>query len=188
VAALIQALQAKGQLDNTIIIFASDNGYSWGSHRWEPKQCPYEECMRVPLAIRYKALAPLPRVETGFGLNIDHGETWAELGGATPDVGVEGTSMVRLLDGTTPSWRDDFLEEHWDGTIPTYAQVRGTPWKYTEYQTDTPELYDETTDPFELTNVVTDPANAGTVATLAARLRVLRPGWPASPSGAFIEP
>jgi N-acetylglucosamine-6-sulfatase len=188
VAALIQALQDKGQLDNTIIIFASDNGYSWGSHRWEPKQCPYEECMRVPLAIRYKALAPLPRVETGFGLNIDHGETWAELGGATPDPGVEGMSMVRLLDGTTSSWRSDFLEEHWNGTIPTYAQVRGTPWKYTEYQTDTPELYNETTDPFELGNVVTDPANAGTVATLAARLRVLRPGWPASPSGAFIEP
>ena len=188
VAALIQALQDKGQLDNTIIIYASDNGYSWGSHRWEPKQCPYEECMRVPLAIRYKALAPLPRVENGFGLNIDHGETWADLGGATPDAGVEGMSMVRLLDGTTPSWRDDFLEEHWDGTIPTYAQVRGTPWKYTEYQADTPELYDETNDPFELTNVVTDPANAHTVDMLAAQLRVLRPGWPASPSGAFIEP
>ena len=74
-----------------------------------------------------------------------------------------------------------------DGKIPTYAQVRGTPWM-TEYQTDTPELYHETTDPFELTNVVTDPANAGTVATLAARLRVLRPAWPASPSGAFVEP
>jgi arylsulfatase A-like enzyme len=188
VAALIQALQDKGQLDNTIIIFASDNGYSWGSHRWEPKQCPYEECMRVPLAIRYKPLAPLPRVETGFGLNIDHGETWAELGGATPDAGVEGMSMVRLLDGTIPSWRDDFLEEHWNGQIPTYAEVRGTPWKYNEYQTGESELYDETADPFELTNVVTDPANAGTVATLAARLRELRPGWPASPSGAFLVP
>jgi arylsulfatase A-like enzyme len=65
---------------------------------------------------------------------------------------------------------------------------RGAGTKYTEYQTDEPELYNETTDPFELTNVVTDPANAATVATLAARLRVLRPGWPASPSGAFIEP
>jgi choline-sulfatase len=143
---------------------------------------------RVPLAIRYKPLAPLPRTETSFGLNIDHGETLAELAGAIADPGVEGVSMVRLLDGTTPSWRDDFLEEHWEGNIPTYAQVRGTPWKYTEYQTDTPELYNETTDPFELTNVVTDPANAGTVATLAARLRVLRPAWPASPSGAFVEP
>jgi N-acetylglucosamine-6-sulfatase len=196
VAALLQALTDIGQLDNTIIIFASDNGYSWGSHRWEPKQCEYEECMRVPLAIRYKALAPLPRVETGFGLNIDHGLTLAELAGATPDPGAEGASMVRLLDGTTPTWRTDFLEEHWDGTpgdetdvgsIPTYAAVRGVPWKYNELHTGEAELYDELADPFELTNVVTDPGNAATVAALAVRLRELRPDWPASPSGAFVD-
>ena len=58
VAALLQALQDIGELDNTLVIYASDNGYSWGSHRWEPKQCPYEECMRVPLAIRYKPSHP----------------------------------------------------------------------------------------------------------------------------------
>ena len=62
------------------------------------------------------------------------------------------------------------------------------PWKYNEYQTGESELYDLTLDPFELTNVVTDPANAGTIATLAAHLRELRPGWPASPSGAFLTP
>src|SRR5262249_5137560 len=78
VAAPLQALKDIGQLDNPLILYASENGYSWGSHRWEPKQCPYEECMRVPLAIRYKPLAPLPRVEAGFGLNIDHAETLAE--------------------------------------------------------------------------------------------------------------
>src|SRR5262249_27039819 len=149
---------------------------------------PYEECRRVRLAIRYKPLAPLSRVETGFGLNIDHGETWAELGGATPDPGVEGLSMVRLLDGTTPSWRSDFLEEHWNGQIPTYAEVRGTPWKYNEYQTGESELYDEIADPFELNNVVKNPANADTVIALAVRLQGLRPGGPASPSGAFVEP
>jgi len=178
VEALMQALRDTGQDQNTIVVYASDNGYSWGSHRWEPKQCPYEECTRVPLVIRYPALAPLPRVETGFALNIDHGETLAELAGATPDSGVEGMSLVRLLDGTAPTWRPDFLEEHWNGKIPTYAQVRGVPWKYTEYIGDTSELYDEGADPFELTNVVTNPVYASTVATLAARLRVLRPGWP----------
>jgi arylsulfatase A-like enzyme len=197
VAALLQELTAIGQLDNTIIIFASDNGYSWGSHRWEPKQCEYEECMRVPLAIRYKPLAPLPRVETAFGLNIDHGLTLSELAGATPDPGAEGVSMVRLLDGTVASWRTDFLEEHWDGTpgdetdvgsIPTYAEVRGTPWKYNELHTGEAELYDLPGDPYELTNVVTDPANAATVTAMAARLRELRPDWPSSPSGAFVEP
>ncbi|HJW68242.1 MAG TPA: sulfatase [Candidatus Binatia bacterium] len=196
VAALIQALRDIGQEQNTMMVFASDNGYSWGSHRWEPKQCPYEECMRVPLVIRYAPLAPLPRTETGFGLNIDHGETIAELAGATPDPGVEGMSLVRLLDGTAPGWRTDFLEEHWNktqgdetdvGPIPTYAEVRGEQWKYNEYLGDVPELYDELADPFELLNVVTDPANASVVSSMATRLRELRPGWPSSPSGAFLE-
>ncbi len=178
VAAILQALADTGQDKNTMIVYASDNGYSWGSHRWEPKQCPYEECMRVPLAIRYTPLAPLPRAESGFGLNIDHAETLSELAGATPDPGVEGQSMVHLLDGTAPAWRADFLEEHWNGKITTYAQVRGVPWKYTEYTTNEAELYDESTDVFELTNVVDDPGNAAVVSTLAQRLRELRPGWP----------
>jgi N-acetylglucosamine-6-sulfatase len=188
VAALLQALADVGHLDDTIVIFASDNGYAWGAHRWQPKQCEYEECMRVPLAIRYKPLAPLPRVETGFGLNIDYGLTLAELAGATPDPGADGLSMVRLLDGTAPSWRTDFVEEHWGAKMPTYAEVRGIPWKYNELFTGETELYDILSDPFELTNVASDPANAGTVALLAARLRELRPDWPSSPSGAFLDP
>ena len=61
-------------------------------------------------------------------------------------------------------------------------------WKYTEYVTAERELYDEDADPFELTNVVNDPGNASLVADLADRLRELRPGWPASPSGAFLVP
>ncbi len=197
VAALLQAVRDIGQDENTMIVYAADNGYSWGSHRWEPKQCPYEECMRVPLVIRYAPLAPLPRTEPGFALNIDHGETLAELAGATPDAAVEGVSLVRLLDGTAPSWRSDFLEEHWDGTpgdetdvgsIPTYAEVRGVPWKYAEYVTDEKELYDESADPFELGNVAGDPANASVVSSMAARLRQLYPGWTGSPSGAFVAP
>ena len=197
VAALIQALRDIGQEQNTMIVFQGDNGYSWGSHRWQPKQCPYEECMRVPLIIRYAPLAPLPRTETGFGLNIDHGVTIAELAGATPDPGVEGMSLVRLLDGTAPAWRTDFLEEHWDGTpgdetdvgsIPTYAEVRGMQWKYGEYITAERELYDELADPFELANGVNDPGNASVAASLALRLREFRPDWPSSPSGAFVEP
>jgi arylsulfatase A-like enzyme len=113
-----------------MIVFQGDNGYSWGSHRWEPKQCPYEECMRVPLIIRYAPLAPLPRTETGFGLNIDHGQTIAELAGATPDPGVEGMSLVRLLDGTAPSWRTDFRKSTGTrrrATRPTSARFRPTP-------------------------------------------------------------
>jgi arylsulfatase A-like enzyme len=186
VGAVMQALRDTGVDGNTIVIYAADNGYSWGSHRWEPKQCPYEECTRVPLVVAYPPLTPLPRVETRFGLNIDYAETLAELAGAVPDAGVEGASLVRVVDGTAPTWRTDFLEEHWHGQITTYAQVHGVPWKYTEYTTAETELYDEGADPFELGSVA--PANPTVVAAMAARLRQLRPLWPLdSPSGAFVE-
>ena len=86
--------------------------------------------------------------------------------------------MVRVIDGTEPAWRADFLEEHWNGKITTFAQVRTDPLKYTEYLTNETELYNLVPDPFELTNVASDPNNVGVDASLAARLRELRPGWP----------
>ena len=187
VAAIVQALAARGVLDNTLILYSADNGYSWGSHRWKPKQCEYEECMRDPLIIRYKPLVPRARKETRITLNIDFAETFAELAGATPDPGVEGTSLVPLLNKSATSWRTDLLNEHWDGQIPDFAQVRGlftkpgkTPktWKYVELATDEKELYNENNDPFELTNVAGVPGNAGLIAITAARLRALDPGWP----------
>ncbi len=193
VDAIVQALKAKGVLRNTIILYASDNGYAWGSHRWKPKQCEYEECMRVPLVVRYDRLVPTKRAERRVALNIDYAETFAKLAGATPDPGVEGVSLVPLLAKTASRWRSATLNEHWNGAIPTFAQVRGKfrkpgdvkhVWKYVELVTGEKELYNEDHDPFELTNVVADPANAALVATMAARLRELDPGWAGSAQAA----
>jgi arylsulfatase A-like enzyme len=193
VNAVVQALTARGILGTTIILYSSDNGYSWGSHRWKPKQCEYEECMRDPLIVRYAPLIKSARKEKRITLNIDFAETFAELAGATPDPGVEGTSLVPLLDNSATTWRTDMLNEHWDGKIPTFAQVRGlftkpvkTPhiWKYVELVTGEKELYNEDTDPFELTNVAGNAGNAGLVAIMAARLRELDPGWTGSAAAA----
>ncbi len=46
----------RGSSANTVVLFTSDNGYSWGEHRWAGKECPYEECMRVPLVVRHPGL------------------------------------------------------------------------------------------------------------------------------------
>jgi len=197
VDAIVQALAARGVLGNTLILYSADNGYSWGSHRWKPKQCEYEECMRDPLIVRYPPLTPRARKEKRITLNIDFAQTFAALAGATPDPGVEGMSLVPLLDKSVTTWRTDLLNEHWDAQIPDFAQVRGlftkpgkTPhtWKYVELATDEKELYNEDSDPSELGNVAGAPGNAGLIAITAARLRELDPGWPGTAAAAAPAP
>ena len=139
--------------------------------------------------VRYPKLAPLPRVETKFALNIDFCPTFVELAlratDPQPTITFDGTSLVRLLDGTAPTWRTDFLTEGWPGNH-VWATLRDAQWKYTELPV-TPgdpgttfelELYDLVSDPLELDNVASDPANADRISDMAARLRELRPTWP----------
>jgi arylsulfatase A-like enzyme len=184
VAAIMQKLRDIGQADNTLVLYTADNGFSWGSHCHRPKQCPYEECMRVPLVVRYPLLAPEARVETRFGLNVDFALTFTELAGVVPTVPPDGRSFVRVLADTEKLWRADMLYEHWDNDddpetgIPTLACVRNQDFKYIEYVTSETELYDLRTDPYELQNQAGNPLYAGTEAGLAARLRELRPDWP----------
>jgi len=135
--------------------------------------------------VRYPPLAPLKRTEDRFALNIDLAPTFAELAGVGVPILHDGDSLLRVIDGTEPTWRTDFLAESWPGSHP-WALVHEGQWKYTEIPTDPGnpltlferELYDLVSDPYELTNVASDPLNAARIATMAARLRQLRPNWP----------
>jgi arylsulfatase A-like enzyme len=143
--------------------------------------------------VYYPKLVPLPRVDTSFALNIDLAPTFAELAGAGVPIAHDGDSLLRVLDGTAPSWRTDFLTEGWPSSHP-WATVREAQWKYTEIPV-TPgdpatafelELYDLLNDPYELQNVATDPQHAARISAMATRLRALRPNWPvdSDPGGA----
>ena len=193
VGAILDKLQQIGQDQNTLILYMGDNGYAWGAHCHAPKRCPYDECMRVPMIVRYPQL-PIPvREDPRAALNIDIAFTFAELAGVLPPVQQDGRSWARLLADGEPNWRQDFLYEQWldaddednDLVPPTLAEVRTEQWKYVEYKSDETELYDLINDPFELNNRTNDPAVADTKASLAARLRQLRPDW--SVSGAFLD-
>jgi arylsulfatase A-like enzyme len=179
VAALVRTLGDLGLDDNTIVVFTSDNGHAWGEHWYYAKECPYEECLRVPLAIRYPVLVPRAGLDDRLVLNIDLAPTLAELAGAAVPAGVNGRSLVPILEGRGDPWREDFLFEHWYRSlvlIPTHAGVRTREWKYLEYEGSPPyvELYDLVNDPWELTNLAGDPLLAGVEAALAARLGPLR--------------
>jgi N-acetylglucosamine-6-sulfatase len=115
-ARLINTLQQTGQLENTYIIFTSDNGYHLGQHRlMSGKGMPYEEDINVPFIIRG------PNVQTNAVLdgyltgNIDLAPTIAELAGVVPPSYVDGRSLVPLLSAQRPpqsDWRQGYLVEY----------------------------------------------------------------------------
>jgi arylsulfatase A-like enzyme len=119
VASLVETLGTAGVLDNTYIVFTSDNGYQLGEHRLPlGKQSPYDESIRVPLIVRGPGVAAGAVVDS-IALNIDLAPTFAELAGASPAVFVDGRSLVPLLDSDLPAeWRHGFLVEHYDRTVP----------------------------------------------------------------------
>lgn len=174
---VVQTLSERGILDNTVIIFTSDNGWVWGQHRLVGKQLPYEESIRVPLYIRVPS--PARKTVRRMVVNADLAPTIAELAGARPDLWVDGRSLVQFLSPGVPSmpWRRHLLVEHWGENIPTYAALRTKRYLYVDYFQSSPpmkELYDLDLDPFQLSNVHAVPDYEGVVRTLEQKLADMR--------------
>ncbi|MEW6406739.1 MAG: sulfatase-like hydrolase/transferase, partial [Chloroflexota bacterium] len=87
---VMQKLEDTGELDNTVVIFISDNGKHWGEHRMDTKSTAYEESVKVPFAMRYPALVPTPYTEERLVANIDIAPTIYEL---------SETKMPAIIDG-----------------------------------------------------------------------------------------
>jgi len=176
---LMDRLEALGVANDTIVIFTSDNGFTWAEHRWIGKACIYEECLRVPLVVRYPRLAPLPRQDDGLALNIDLAPTLAELAGAEIPPGRDGRSLVRSLDGTDREPPQSFDFEAFSGIRFAFAGVREERWKFAEYAvTGERELYDLHEDPYELENRADDPDQAPRIEAFRTRILSRRPDWP----------
>lgn len=168
---LVGTLEQQGELDRTLFIFTSDNGYAWGEHRWDRKAAPYEEIIRVPLVIRYDPLTSGTN-DARFAVNVDIAPTIAEITGIDAPA-MEGMSLVPLLRGERPGWRRDFLLEHLGKKIPGYCGVRSKRYTYVYHATGEQELYDLVNDPSQLTNLAGDAGYAKLVARRLARLREL---------------
>lgn len=180
---LVQALQAQGELENTAIVYFSDNGLSTGAHRFVDKTAPYAESLDIPLYIR----APggpkgvtLPHLVANLDLPATIVE-WARL--ATPP-GIEGRSLTPLFAPSPPAqsaWRPDILIEYWDNTnpattlMPTYQGVRVENGidsaVYVLHETGEEEYYDFKTDPYQMTSSV--GSHPLEVSRFNARMKVL---------------
>ncbi len=126
---LVTALKQNGQLENTYIVFTSDNGYHMGEHRLQQgKQTAYEEDIHLPLFIRG------PNIPAGITLdyfagNIDFAPTFAEIAGAKIPDFVDGRSLVARWGKNPPTeWRQIYLLMHGNANAqPPRATPRGTP-------------------------------------------------------------
>lgn len=169
VEAIFNRLRTSGELDDTVVIFMSDNGNSFWSHRHAGKQCAYEECINTPLLVRYPGTDQ--RVEDALVSNLDIAPTLAELAGAVPTIPQDGQSLVPLLDGDQTQTRDHLLlGVVRSNTIPDYWAIRTPDLKYVELKTGEKELYDLVADPYEMDNRSGDPAYADQESALAYEL------------------
>jgi N-acetylglucosamine-6-sulfatase len=178
-----QALADAGQLDNTLIIVTGDHGYFYGEHGLSvERRLAYEESIRIPLVMRYPILIQAGRKPESFALAIDFAPTFVELAGGEIPSQYQGRSLLALLKPTAPAdWRDAFLLEYYSDTVfPRmhklgYQAVRDGRWKYIHYteQIGADELYDLTDDPYELKNLIHDPAAATPLATMQQKLQRL---------------
>ena len=167
---LLQTLQDRGRLGDTLIIYTSDNGYLWGEHRRVGKEVPYEESIRVPFVVRWDRVISTPHTDSHLVENIDVAPTLVDVSHAAPET-FDGRNLLPLLNGSSASWRTRALIEHLDdgAGAPSYCAIRTSNAIYVRYATGEEEYYRLAGDPFERTNRVG-------YATFATRVAALRDG------------
>jgi N-acetylglucosamine-6-sulfatase len=177
VVSIVETLRATGQLDNTLIMFTSDNGFFHGEHRvrWG-KVLLYEPSIRVPLLMRWTGNTSLPRGvhRKQMSMNVDYAETVLAAAGATAQPG-------RIEDGISllPLWRDPGKESGRDLLVDNqpgaghFDAIRTRNYIYAEYLNGDRELYDLRKDPYELQSEHANPRYAPLRASLATRLHRL---------------
>jgi N-acetylglucosamine-6-sulfatase len=173
--AIANALLAAGELDNTLVVFTSDNGYFHGEHRMpNEKMLVYEPSIRVPLIIRGPGV-PAGAERRQLVTNADLAPTILDVAGAAATKPQDGSSLLPLLADPRLEWGRDLLIEGAEGFIVRgFAAILTYRYVYAEYTTGEWELYDLEHDPHQLRSVHEDPAYALVRADLARRLRALR--------------
>ena len=172
VGQLLDALERRGQLDDTAIVFLGDNGYFFGEHGLGPeRRFAYEEGIRSPFLVRYPRLVRAGSRVKDLVICQDIAPTLLELAGGKPGPQVQGRSLRPLFAGRRAGWRKSFLAEYWaESAMPwlvgmSYKAVRTDRYKYIHWVNrgrdgELDELYDLDRDPYEIKNLNRSKAHA----------------------------
>ena len=177
VASIVETLRATGELDDTLLIFTSDNGFFHGEHRVRNgKVLLYEESIHLPLMMRWTGNKSLPRGvhRKQLTVNVDDAETILDAAGDTARPGrvVDGVSLLRYWQDGGLELGRDVLVDNQPG-VTHFDAIRSRTFMYAEHQNGDRELYDLAKDPYELQSQHANPAYDAVKAALAARLHKL---------------
>ena len=179
VGRLLRYLDATGQADNTIVVYASDQGFYLGEHGWFDKRWIYEESIRTPCVLRWPGITTPGSGCAQMVSNLDFAETFLEAAGTSVPADMQGRSLMPLLRGETPKdWRKTFYYHYYelaDHNVAPHDGVRTDRFTLAHfYQSDEWELFDRQKDPQEMRSVYIDPAYRSVVAELKGELGRLR--------------
>ncbi|MYA22934.1 MAG: sulfatase-like hydrolase/transferase, partial [Gemmatimonadetes bacterium] len=160
---ILDALEKRGQLDNTYIIFSSDHGELLGDHGMYTKSAAYEASLRVPLIIAGPHIAG-GRVCDALCELIDLNATICDFAQLAPQRDIDARSLQPILDGQTDTHRQETV-----AALRNFRCIRTGTHKYIQNYNDCDELYDLEQDPDELDNIAA--TNPTVVGDLARRLR-----------------
>ena len=193
VGRLLDYLDEEGLTENTMVIYTSDQGFFLGDHGWYDKRFMYEESLRMPFIVRYPRQVRPGTVNEDMILNVDFAPLFLDLAGIDVPEDWQGRSFRPLLQGQTPAdWRTSLYYRYWmhkaHHNVYAHYGVRTLRFKLIYYYSDALgqlgaidetyepewELFDLEKDPFELNNVVDEPAYADTVQALKDELHRLQ--------------
>ena len=160
VGRVLDYLEEKGMLDNTLVVYTSDQGFYMGEHGWFDKRFMYEESMRTPLIMRLPKGFDRKGDITEMVQNIDYAPTFLELAGAPVPDDIQGVSLLPLLKGEHPKdWRKalyyHFYEYPAEHMVKRHYGIRTERYKLIHFYNDIDwwELYDIQSDPTEMHNL-----------------------------------
>lgn len=177
---LLDELDRLGVADETIVVYASDQGFFLGEKGWFDKRWMYEESLRMPLLVRWPGVTDPGSESTALVQNLDLAQTFLDAAGVEAPDAMQGRSMVPLLRGDGASgWRDAIYYHYYEypavHSVMRHEGVRTERYKLiNHYWADQWALFDLKKDPRELNNVYGHPAYAEVTERLKRKLQTLK--------------
>ena len=166
---LLKYLEEIGELDNTIIVYTSDQGFFLGEHGWFDKRFMYEECQRMPFIIRYPKAIKARSTSNAICMNVDFAPTFLDYAGIEIPKDIQGISLKPIWDneGKTPAnWRRaayyHYYEYPAEHMVKRHYGIRTQDFKLIHFYNDIDEweMYNMKTDPKEMNNIYGKPEYA----------------------------